>query len=356
MHLAELDQLLLWIEANIAAADVVATFERLESQLDSNMKPNNETVSLEPAFQALRSTLAAVPIYQLNASQQHFLGCLGLGEHIGGLAGERMAALRVQTNIDPATVLQRIRAARESVMKGVAQARNIRAAVGDCWPEQPAAAEGVVARFTFAGRSSISDVEGLKQWSEKLYLIGYGFSMAHGETAQDVRIVRAGTGSVIFDIAGNLEVIKTIADTLLGIAQLGASLAALRLTKKQLEGQGPDFDDVAALIEQKIDERLQSGVEQIAETAIDSTGATGDAANALRVAVRETNSLIASDGEIDIYLPAPGPEKGAEADEGDSPVAELRSVVEKYREQLEHWDQDTRLLANPDTKDDAEEA
>lgn len=351
MHLSELHDLLGWVEENLRGSDVVSAYETLAGLLENNVKPNAQKQPIGAAHSRLLDAVRAVPLQELSATQRAFLASLEIAPAIGPGAAEALDSLMFRENVDPATVSNEVDGLKQGLTRGLNKSTQIMKSLNGCWPEADKVPDGALARLSFKGRSAISDVEKLKDWSERIYLIGYGFAVGHGQTAQDVRVVRAGSGSIVFDLYAHVDVVRSIADTLLQLTQAAVMLATLREMKRQ--SKRAEVPDVEALLDEKIKERLEAGVASIGDAAVTAAKAKGSNANALRTAVKEMSRLLESDGEVDLILPRT--DEPADDDVSPESVAQLRKAAQAYRQELARL-KERKLLANPGTEEPDEQA
>lgn len=203
MQIAEAYGLAEWINEEIVGAKVIQNFDALYNAVNQNAtRPQNQPMQpFEDQRAALVDTISSVNLNSLSLSQLEALDTLGIKANIGAAGVAKLAELLTNT-LDIALVAERINEFKNEIATGIAKAAAIKIALEPLieTEELDVDHDSVLTRVIFEHEASIDDIAKLKSWSSKLFDIGRGFAIVQGQTPQDIRVVGASKGSLIFEL------------------------------------------------------------------------------------------------------------------------------------------------------------
>ena len=127
----------------------------------------------------------------------------------GEAAVGRIEDFLFRNALDIATVLGRVEEALRAVQDGCRKSDEIKASLEDCVPSETELPDEILIRVSFTNAASISNIVDLKRWSREWHDIARGIAMAHGASPESIRVVGAGKGSIVVDLAVIYAIAKT---------------------------------------------------------------------------------------------------------------------------------------------------
>jgi hypothetical protein len=332
MQVDELFELTQWIATEVEQAGIRTRYEELHAQLLSNAQSSQQQ-PFENQKNNLLDAIRKVPLHSITLEQRRFLDCIGIGDFVGERAVAHVEDVLFRNVIDPATAAAKIKEAGDSVAEGLRRSTRLREDLEDCVIVEEAIEDGVLVRVIFDGDASINNVVDLKEWTEIWHRIVRGIAMAHKRPPEDVKVVGAGRGSLLLDLAASYDVALTVTGIVL--AALGVTERVFRIRKQAVEIEGLQLSN------KKIAKELEAEAEKVRDTGAEGISAeftaklkidpktSGDIATALGTAVKDLVGFLEKGGEVDCVIPEPT--EGAEAPP-DEKQEELRKSFREIRQ------------------------
>lgn len=307
MQVEELLSLTDWVKAQIKEAEIPESYQALQTKLQQNAQANQPQQPFEAEKDALFDRLRSVPLNELTNEQLRFLDCIGIGGYVGPEGVRGVEDILIRNPLDLATVASRLTDQLQSIAEGIGRSERLAQDLEDCVVISEALGDDILIRVKFAGDASIADVVDLKKWSEVWHGIVRGITMAHGQSPSDVRVIGAGQGSLIFDLAapeafaltvtGIVYAALRVAEKVVQIQKQAEEVKGLKLTNKKI---AKDLDSEASKVEEK-------GVEEVtaeftAKLKLNPTQ-SGDVVTALGRSVTDLVRFLRQGGEVDCVLP-----------------------------------------------------
>lgn len=165
-------------------------------------------------MEALRRTLAAVPLEQLTNEQIALLKNFGI-EHLVGREGANFIRRTVvRSDFDPATAAKEIQDAGQSISNTISVMDQIRTSLRNLKfvsELDDHVAGRVTVRVQFKEDASISDVSDWKKWANEWNDIVRGVGMCIGESPEDTRVIGASKGSLVLILSGTAAFVSLLA-------------------------------------------------------------------------------------------------------------------------------------------------
>lgn len=327
---------------------VLKQYNALIKVLDHNAtQPSKQEVL--PTLETLERSQRALPLDELPTDELNKLEKLEVLQYLGQ-QGIDYANKTVRTGEwDAATAAAEIKNAQGALNQRLSQfgeLKNVLSTLEFSEREDEEFFEDeALVRVRFQGDADITNVTLLKKWSSDWYEIGRGVSMAVGEKPEEVRVIGAHRGSLVFSLA-----------TLASVALVLAIIAkrASFIAREYISIQN-DIEDLRhkkrlnAIIEEQLvgqQEKIQDdGVAATMDELSTKLGKkiSGELENVLNKAIEKYFEFYKKGGEVDItpaaveYDPETDteeltPEEERFIEQGKN-NQELKSVVEEIRQQ-----------------------
>jgi len=328
MQVTELYALTNWVN------DHVKQIPHLYTDVFNVLRANTEGGQQQPfedEKEALLAALKEVPLTALSVSQLDFLKMLGVGDHVGSEAASSLEEVFSGRVMDVATAAKKIEEQINSINEGIQKSDQIHEGLaGYALPDESAEEEALI-RVTFSDGVEISNVAALKSWSKTWYDISRGITAAHGKAPEDMRVIGAGKGSLILDLATNLEIVETVMMIILlagaaanQITQAMKNVAELRELKIKTD---------LKMLESDLLRHKEKQIDQITSQILKERGIELDdeeATKMLKKSVKDLVNFLVKGGDIDFVVP----DKNAESEEeqNQSQMAKIKKLRESSRE------------------------
>ncbi|WP_151717548.1 hypothetical protein [Gemmobacter serpentinus] len=331
MIVDELYGLAVWLNREVAPN--LGLYDNLASVLEHNARAAQKSAVAEP-LQDLENMLAAMPMEQLSSEQIELLKANGALSYLGKEGLSRFKRIVRSNTFDPVTAWEEARAAYTVVSETVSKLDSMKRALeaANVPVQRPFVIdEGIVTRLHFKDKANIGDVAELKKWSAEWYEIARGLSAAVGEKPEDVRIIGAGTGSLILVLATTVAIASTLAVLALRVNTIAKSVLDVLNGIEDLRHKKVLNKTIEDAMKEQAEAIRASGV---AEAVNDVKNQIGKAINKevegqLQKSVEKYFAFTEKGGEIDMIAP-PKLETDEEAEIARD-ITQLQDAIESVR-------------------------
>jgi len=326
--------------------DQFSEINRLYSELLEIINYNAQQPDKRPVeghLNALTEFLFDQRFDELSLEQLKMLTTLGVGAYIGPEGAANVESAVRTSNYDPATAVQRLNAAVQSINS----TRGLLAAYVDAVnnlglrPEDVLADESLITiRVGFQADVGIHNVTEWKDAAREWYDIIRGLSMACDEKPEDVQIIGAASGSIILIMAGTpifTALLARISKHLTSVAKdiIGVRVAMEDLRQKQLLTKA--MENEFKKMEKDKAEGAVRAVENLLEDKVKLKD--GEVKTALNRSIEKLLTFNEKGGTVDFVLPRDGEEleqgREAEADGLKAALIEARAAIREYQGERE---------------------
>lgn len=340
MQVSELYQLTGWIEENIKRGDVLSSYRNLHNRLQENAQQGQQQ-PFENEKEQLLLALNSVPIDKLTKIQLEFIDTMGIGTHIGPASAKDVEDILFRNSIDVATAASKIEEKIQGINEGIGKSDNIRAGLGEYdASDDEIGDDEVMIRVMFSNDANISNVVHLKEWGIHWHDIARGITMMHNAPPEDVRVVGAGKGSLIIELA----VACAIAKTIMSIVRDAFEIAKRYVETKSLAERTRAMkirNQIASQIESEAEEEKNQKIEEIASTIkLAGNDVDGETSNALKKSVRNLVEFLSKGGDLDWVIPEEDSDEDVEEPDKLTGRGELQRILQEIR----HLNSDPRQL------------
>lgn len=339
MYIRELLDLTNWIEINIVEKRTRELLNDLIAVMLVNAQPGNPKSPFNAQQENVLQVIASINLDSLTIEQINILDQLGITPYVGKRGVSAITDFIVLNPIDIVTALEKLKNIAALFEATVAKSNQIKAAFREFQFPESKLGDDVLLRVRFASEASINDVVDLKKWSEVWFEIGRGVSMLHGKAPEDVRVVGAGTGSILIDLAVGYAIAKTVAGIFLEAFKVAEKYLDLKQKAQDIRSAGVS-QEVVGKIEETAEKQKDEGVIKIVHTIKleVSPKADGEVEKVLTKAVENLIGFIQKGGDVEYLLPPTASTDTPEAEIEPSPRRELLLKVKEIKQLKEKID------------------
>lgn len=349
MEVSQVIKLAEWF--NRHTKNVKPKYATLVNVLQNNAQQPSQQPVMKP-LKDLSRTLAAMPTQELSILQMQALGDLGVANLIGRHGKEWLNQKVRSTTFDPATTFQTVQEANQLIAEATRKLdefRNAAATVGFKDGEVADAPTPYVINVIFQEGAAIENVRDWKKTATDWELIISGVAGVVDEKPEEIKVIGASSGSIIFTLSATPLVTKVLATISKHIASISNDYLDFQLKREELRKSRMMSDTIERDLKRQEDERRSIGKSDIIDAVKQIvSNATPERIAKLEKSIDKQIAFGESGGEVDFVTP-PTLDENAEDYDDDlaETVHEIRQLIEDYRTER----QQTKLLTN-DTGDD----
>jgi hypothetical protein len=210
MTVDEIIQLHKWLGKHVEPN--IGIYESLAAALAHNAQQSAQQ-PIRDQLAALEVAMMAMPIQELTSEQTQLLEENNVLKYFGVPGQLFIDAVIKESKYDAATASKEMSTASSLVRNTVNTFTNLISSLNSVGITEPAPFKieaGIVTRVRFTGNASITDVVELKKWSTEWNDIARGLATAVGERPEDVHVIGAATGSIVFILGVPVAIVKLL--------------------------------------------------------------------------------------------------------------------------------------------------
>ncbi|MGE6290825.1 hypothetical protein [Aeromonas media] len=163
-------------------------------------------------------------------------------------------------------------------------------------------------KIHFKEQASISNIAELKSWSDKWYKITRGLSGIIDGRPEDFVVSGASSGSVIFDVVINNDLLNVFQETITHIADATAAYFVFKQTIAELKSHANDKETdktseacshLEAMIESRVNESLDQKINEMIKDGVIKNN-TPEAITNYKKSVHDTQDFLEKGGDFDL--------------------------------------------------------
>lgn len=336
-------------------------FSELDRRYQALLDPLNHNASqpdkrpVEEQLNALVEFLAGQRFDELSIEQLKMLNSLGVDAYVGPDGAAYVEAAVRTSNYDPATAVQRLNQAIQSINNTRGKlAAYVESVNGlEFGPDDVLAEEGLITiRIGFQSDVAINNVTDWKDTAKEWYDIIRGLAMACEESPEDVKVIGAATGSIILIMAGTAAFTALLAQISKHITSAAKDVISVRmevenLRQKKLLTRGMEAE-LKKIEKEKADSAVAT-VEKLLEGKI--AGKDGDVGVALTASIKKLLTFSEKGGTVDFV--APEVEEPGESDSEDTDAGSLKAALIEAKTAIREYqgERESLKLLTDGTKD-----
>ncbi|MDQ2090515.1 hypothetical protein [Marimonas arenosa] len=350
MEVSQVVQLANWYQTHFQ--EVKSEYSALVSVLQNNSQQASQQPVADP-LKALSRALREMPTSELSTLQMQVLERLGVA-HLVGKAGRAWIIRTVQTKTyDPATTFQTVQEAfqkMEQAQNQLDEFKNSAARIGFKRGDVIDTPTPYAFNVIFQGGAAITNVTDWKRTAADWELYLGSVAVVAGERPEDVAVVGAQNGSIIFTLSAAPIVTKILATVSKHIASIANDYLDFQLKREELERSRMYSDAIKKdLTRQERERREESKAALMKVVREMQPNAAPEAITKLEKAIDRYITFTEKGGEMDYMLPPPLDAESEDYDEDlAQAVEEVRDLIQDYREEV----QKTKLLTHEEDDDE----
>ncbi|QBX99474.1 hypothetical protein E2K80_01000 [Rhodophyticola sp. CCM32] len=352
MEVSQVVQLSEWLEENLS--DVMPKFTALVAVLQNNSQQPSQQPVTQP-LKELSRALADMQTSELSTLQLGVLENLEVAKLVGK-QGKAWINHRVRaTTYDPATTFQTVQQGQQKLQEAQRLLKAFQTSAGQVGfsdADKVDAPTPYVFNVVFQENAAIENVRDWKKTATDWELIISGVTAVAGEKPEDVAVVGAQNGSIIYTLSATPIVTKILATVSKHIASIANDYLDFQLKREELRRSQMMSDAIEKDLKRQEDERRASGKATILEAIKEiAPSAKPEEIAKLEKAVDRHIKFSEDGGDVDFVLP---PELDAEDEDYDEDLAQtvddVRELIQDYRSEV----QKTKLLTYVEDEDEDE--
>lgn len=291
----------------------VGQFKELSKRYAALLEPINHNANqpdkrpVENELNALTEFLVGQNFDELSLEQLKMLNSLGGDAYIGREGAAYVEASVRTSNYDPATAVQRLNEAIQSINDARGKLAAYVEAVNslEFGPDDVLAEEGLITiRVAFQNDVAIHNVTDWKETAKEWYDIIRGLAMACEESPEDVKIIGASTGSIILIMAGTAAFTTLLAQISKHITTAAKDIISVRMEVENLRQKKLLTKGMEAELK-KIEQEMAGGAVSTIEKLLEgrTSGKGGDVGVALTASIKKLLTFSEKGGAVDFVAP-----------------------------------------------------
>lgn len=281
MQVEELVTFLEWVHEEIEGPNLLSLYKALQNILTQNAQPNQGKQPLEQQRNALTEGVMAPDLQRLNDSQIRFAGEIGLLDVVGERARDGIEDVLYKNVIDVATSAQKIQEMREHLASIIQNLTKVREGLSVYVEAAPPEYEEALIRVVFQHDASIRNIVDLKKWSAAWFDIARGVAMANQAAPEEVRVIGASRGSVIYELAVSYGVAQLLTGIILLVLKVADRVLELRRKAEELRGMKLSNDKAVKELEKEAEKVEEEGRKSVMDEVRTRRTLDGEHENAL---------------------------------------------------------------------------
>ncbi len=349
MDVSQVVQLADWFQKHIL--EVTAKYAALVSVLQSNSQQAN-LLPVAPSLDDLSGILSDMPTSELSILQLRVLDGLEVA-HLLGKSGRAWINRSIRTStFDPATTYRVISDANEKLAQAGMTLSAFKTAAAKLGFQSTAGSGSIesaddlkdsyVFNIIFQQAAAIKNVRDWKKTASDWELIITGVTAVANETPEDVVVVGAQNGSIIFTLSAAPIVTKILATISKHIAGIANDYLDFQIKREELRRSRMMSDAIENDFKRQEGERRTSGELAILTAVKAIVPEAKDAElEKLKKAIQRHITFSENGGEVDFVLPAQTDQDSSDQDHDlEKDINDIRKVIQDYQAEV----QKTKLL------------
>ena len=340
MEVFELYDLTIWVDERINSekhGDLLNHYQNFIHALENSRGGGH---SFQDARESLEDVLETISFSSLTNDQTEFLIKYNMLGSLGQKAIKTIEKILMENRLDIAGVIEKVQQMKTHLEEGENKLNAIRDGLADYIPndyDETHHEEGVLTRLRFCEKASINNIVDFKKAAENWHLIGRGLAEISDAKPEDIKVIGASRGSIIFDLLLNFETAYSFSRINSTVLKNTKTFYEIRKISAELKGIELDNERKIAILKQlgegEEDEKKKITEQTVAEVT-KPLKIADDKMSSLTKAVELISDFLERGGHIDFVLPH------QEDDEEENKDSVIKQELSDFRKQV----QETRVL------------
>jgi len=302
MQVDELVGFLQWLDKEVRKPNLVNLYQQLQAVLNQISQQGQPKPQFESQRTALLEGVMKPNLELLNDSQLRFADKMGLLNLVGQRAKDSIEDVLYKNVIDIATSAQKIgqfHSTLTTILKKTAQASE---GLTDYVEAAPLDYDEALVHIRFQRDASIKNIVDLRQWGDAWFEIGRGIALANKLPPEEIKVIGASRGSLVYDLAVTYAIASTLTGIILLVLKVADRVLELRKKAEELRGMRLSNDKAAQELEKEANQIEKDGQADVLSTLKASKNLDGEQGNALAIAISKIFDFVSGGGEIDVHI------------------------------------------------------
>lgn len=334
MDVSQIMSLAIWYERNIP--NVVSNYRQLVKVLENNANQPQKLPVREP-LDALKKVLVDLPLDVLTNEEISKLDTLGALPFLGQKGAIFADNTVTSGEYDPASAAADMKNAHEQVnhlqqhfieVKNALVQLQFDEAFESKFNELP------IIRVRFQGDAAIADVQMWKKWATDWFIIARGAAMCVGQNPNDVRVVGASNGSIIFTLAATATVTLVLASIVKNVGSIVHEVLKISNAIEDLRHKRMLSEIIESELKRQQKELKESGVKRTVEAVKGEHPklVQGEVENNLKTSVEKYLNFNNKGGDVDFLPPAESADDKVDAEEKPEEASDVEGLATELRQ------------------------
>ena len=308
MNVSELYALTAWVNEKIVKGQIVQKYQTLLNILSKNTQANQPKQPFEAEKNELLKALKPIVFEKLTKDQIEYLKMFTIAPYIGMEGISLVENILYKNALDISTAVGNLQQIIQKINQGIQKIQQIQAGLnGITLEEEFEVSQDVLLRVSFKGEAGILNITDLKTWGNIWFEIGSGIALAHNLPPEEIKIVGASKGSIIFEMVVVCAIAKTVSTIILSALKIADRILDMRKKAEEIRALKIKNDKAAVELEKEATEEKKNGIESIVQEVISllniKTDKEGDKLPALSKSIGNLVTFIEKGGDVDFVLP-----------------------------------------------------
>ncbi len=284
-------------------------FNKYDVLIDAMQNSQRGQTPFEFERETLEYALEAINFLSLTRNQMDFLEKTKMLQVLGQPAIERMKDILTRSGLDIASATEKIQEMRNNLEQGFDKLNAIRVGLEDYIPDDYDTTyyeDGVLTRLSFCEDASINNIVDFKKAANDWNLIGRGLAEISNVKPEDIKIIGASRGSIIFDLLLTYPVAKhlnLIISCVLNNIKTYYEIKEISSRIKGVEIDNKIKSEILKHLNESEDDEKTKIIEQTVKQIIKDQKVDESKSAGLQKAVEKLSVFLEKGGHIDFVLP-----------------------------------------------------
>lgn len=332
MQVEELIGFLDWLDQEVRKTKLTDLYKQLSSVLSKNAAANQSKEPFEDQRTKLIEAVLNVRIELLNDSQKRFAENIGLLSLVGPKAKDIIEDTLYKNYLDIATAANKIKEFHDSLNAILKKMAQVSEGLKEYFDASPPDYQEALVHIRFQYDSSINNIVDLKKWGNAWHEIARGITLAFDLPPEEVKVVGASRGSLVYDFAVGYIIAKMLTSVTLGVLKVAERALDIRKKAEEIRMMKLSNDKAAKELESEAERIEKEGCNEVLDVIKKERKLDGEQETAMTNAINKIFEFLSGGGIIDVHIKKPTDDDDTEEkDQQDKRQLQV-DIEETYKE------------------------
>lgn len=302
MQVEELVGFLQWLDSEVRKPNIIGLYAQLREILAVNSSPGQPKQPFEDQRKSLLDGVMKPNINLLNRSQVRFAEKMLLFDLIGPKAMDAIEDVLFKNVIDVATATQKISQFHDSLNTILQKASKISEGLSQYVETVPIEYEEALVHIRFQRDASIKNIVDLREWGNSWFEIGRGIALANKLPPEDIKVIGASRGSIVYDLAVAYAVASTLTGIILLVLKVADRILEVKKKAEEIRGMKLSNDKAAQELDREATQIEKDGHAEVLSSIKATKTLDGEQSTALSNAITKIFNFVLGGGEVDVHI------------------------------------------------------